>query len=272
MFRLISRSFFVLAVLMSSVYADYEAGKKVFENKCSSCHGGYIKISILKDNFFEKNNELLKLKVPTVNMLAYAIMVSPMRIGDKNDPEMQKIEIEEFLKDYLYNPNRENSICDRNILKYYDKKDSMKGKVSEEEISLITDYIIEYRKQRRKAHPKKTKKLTDLSDIDKIKKQAKDENKLIIIEAMSETCHFCKKMKKEVFSKKDVQEAIDKNFIFVEVDVDKTKLPFALEKSYQKITPSFFVVSDKEKLINSYPGSWSKDDFLEILKENEKEK
>ena len=110
MYHLISRVFFVLLVFFANLEADYEAGKKVFENKCSSCHGGHIKISILKENFFEKNNETLKLKIPSVNMLAYALKDSPLRIGDKSDPEMQRIEIEEFMKDYLYNPNRENSI------------------------------------------------------------------------------------------------------------------------------------------------------------------
>jgi thiol-disulfide isomerase/thioredoxin len=270
MFRLISFTFFL--TLSTTLFADFSSGEKLFKNKCSSCHGAHISAKILKENFYEQNNEILHLKVPTVNMLAYALKDSPLHVGDKNDPEMQKFEIVEFVKDYLYNPNLDNSICDPIISKHYDKKESMKGKISEEEIEQIVDYLFEYKEQREKNHPKKTKKLTDLNGIDKIKKQAKDENKLIIIEAMSETCHFCKKMKKEVFSKKDVQEAIDKNFIFVEVDVDKTKLPFDLEKSYQKITPSFFVVTDKEKLLNSYPGSWTKEDFLEILKENEKEK
>lgn len=268
MFHLISRVFISLVVIFGSLSADYESGKKIFEDKCASCHAGHIPMKVLKENFFEKNNTLLNLTIPSVNMLAYALKDSPLHVGDKEDPDMQKFEIAEFMKDYLYNPSLENSICDPIVSKHYVTKESMKGKVSEDEIENITDYLFEYKEQRAKSNPKKTKVLTDLSGISKILNQAKIENKIIIVEAMSETCHFCKKMKDEVFSQKVVQDAIDKNFIFIEVDVDKTQLPFDLQKSYKKITPSFFIVSKDEKLLNSYPGSWTKEDFLEILGEN----
>jgi len=270
MFRLISKIGIILTLLFTSLSADYESGEKIFKEKCSSCHKGYISAKVLKENFYNQDNKLLNLTIPTVNMLAYALKDSPLHIGDKSDPEMQKFEIEEFLKDYLYHPNLDNSICDPLISKHYIKKESMQGKVSEDEISQLTDYLFDYKKERLKKHPKKIKKMTDLSGVSHIIEQAKMEKKLIIIEAMSETCHYCKKMKKEVLSKENVQKAIHKNFIFVEVDVDKTKLPFGLEKSYKKITPSFFIVNTEEKLLNSYPGSWTTEDFLEILKENEK--
>lgn len=268
MLLLIKRIILISFIFTVSLQADYESGKELFKNKCSSCHGGYISAKVLKENFFVKNNEILHLTIPTVNMLAYALKDSPLHLGDKEDPEMQRFEISEFLKDYLYNPNIQNSICDPIISKHYEKKESMKGKVTEEEIDNITDYLFEYKEQRLKSHPTKNKVLTDLNEIDKIVEQAKADNKIIIIEAMSETCHFCKKMKKEVFSLQEVKDAIEKNFIFVEVDVDKTKLPFDLEKSYKKITPSFFIVSSEKILLNSYPGSWTKEDFLEILREN----
>jgi thioredoxin-related protein len=245
--------------------ADYGTGKKIFQEKCSSCHGKHIDPKILKINFYEKNNELLKLRVPTVNMLAYALKDSPLHVGDKSDPEMQKYEITEFMKDYLYNPNKEDSICDPLISKYYDKKESMKGKISEEEIENIADFLFEYRKYHKKN--KKPKNLK-VKDINKAFDLAKKENKLVMVEAMSETCHFCKKMYKEVLSKENIQEMISKNYIFLEIDVDKEKLPPILEKNYKKITPSFFVLDKNKNLLNSYPGSWNEEDFKEILKEN----
>ena len=36
--------------------ADYKDGEAIFKNKCSSCHGNFIAINTLKENFFEKNN------------------------------------------------------------------------------------------------------------------------------------------------------------------------------------------------------------------------
>ena len=67
--------FIILFVFLftSSLLADYKEGKKLFNDKCSSCHGTYISISSLKTNFFSKKNILYNLDTPTANMLAYEI-------------------------------------------------------------------------------------------------------------------------------------------------------------------------------------------------------
>lgn len=132
----------------SLVLADYETGKKIFEKKCSECHAGYIEGKKIIENFYEKENKLLNLKAPTVNMLAYAIMDGPKKIGDPKDPEMQKIEIENFLKDYLTNPNLENSICDPKVIRFYKVKDSLKGKLNDEEFSHLADFFMQYQIKR----------------------------------------------------------------------------------------------------------------------------
>ena len=265
MYRLISVISLYSLLSFSILYADFDTGKRVFEKKCASCHGPYISAKVLKDNFYNKNNKLLKMKIPTVNMLSFFLKDDSNHIGDKTDPEMQKFEINEFVKDYLYKPNRENSVISNSFLKYFDKKKSMRGEVSEEEISNIVDYLFEYRDRRAKNRKKITLKNMN---IDSILKLAQKENKLIIIEAMSKTCHYCKKMEKDVLSKSDIRSVIDKDFIFLKVDVDDTELPLGLMKHYKKITPSFFIVDKNGKLKNSYPGSWNKKDFKEIMKEN----
>jgi thioredoxin-related protein len=252
--------------LFLNLNADYKEGKEIFQNKCSSCHGEYISINTLKENFFEKNNKLLNLKAPTVNMLAYAIMDSPKRIGDPNDIEMQEIEIQSYLKSYLENPDRFNSICDEHILTFYEQKKSIK--LSDDEYSSLTNFFMEYKKN---LEPKN--ELMSLSSSDKeteIIEKAKKENKLIMVYATSKSCYFCKKMDKDVFSLDEVQKAINKNYIFIKNDMDELSLPFDLQKVYKKITPTFFIVSKEGKYIKQYPGSWTKSDFLEILKENVK--
>lgn len=252
--------------LFLNLSADYKEGKEIFQNKCSSCHGEYISINTLKENFFEKNNKLLNLKAPTVNMLAYAIMDSPKRIGDSNDIEMQEIEIQSYLKSYLENPDRFNSICDEHILTFYEQKKSIK--LSDDEYSSLTNFFMEYKKN---LEPKN--QLKSLSSSDKeteIIEKAKKENKLIMVYATSKSCYFCKKMDKDVFSLAEVQKEINKNYIFIKNDMDELSLPFDLQKVYKKITPTFFIVSKEGKYIKQYPGSWTKSDFLEILKENVK--
>jgi len=250
-----------------SLLADYETGKNIFQEKCSTCHKGHIDLNTLKENFFEKNNTLLRLTVPTVNMLAYAIMDSPKHIGDNSDKEMQKVEIESYLYDYLEAPDLLNSVCDTHILKYYEEKKPMKN-ITEEEVGHITDYIMEYKERRLKENPPKEKENLDKDYFDKVLQRAKKENKVVIIEAMSPSCYFCKIMKKEVLSKQSVKNIIDKNFIFVEVNTDKYKLPYDLTKYYKGMSPTFFMVSKDGKYKKDYIGSWGEKDFIEILNEN----
>ena len=255
-----------LLLLSINLNASYEEGKKIFENKCASCHGKYISIQNLKINFFEKNNKMYKLTVPTVNMLAYAIMDSSKRVGDPEDPEMQQMEIEEYLKGYLEDPDITQTICDDQIIKYYEKKKPII--ISDDEAVNLAQFFMNYKKMREKKHPSILKVLKDGYDENKILEQAKKENKKLIIYATSDTCYYCKKMKNDVLSLLDIQKRINKDFIFLEVNVDYIKLPFELKKHFKGITPTFFFMDSDKKLLNIYPGAWVKSDFIIILKEN----
>jgi thioredoxin-related protein len=262
-------NFLILIALLSTLsQAGFKEGKTIFQAKCTVCHVAYIPAKKIKENFFEKNNTVLKLKAPSVNMLAYAIMESSKHIGDPSDPEMQQIEIEEFLKDYLYAPKAENSICDENLAKYYDKKESMKGKVTPEEIVELSHYFMQYKKMRQKEHPTIKRVISESYSPKQLLEDASKENKQIIIEASSSTCHFCKKMKREVLDTEEIQTAMHKDYIFVEVDIDKMKLPFSLQKAFKGITPTFFFLSKEGALLNHYPGSWNSRDWQLLLKEN----
>jgi thioredoxin-related protein len=255
----------VSLLLLLNLNADYKEGKEIFEQKCSTCHGQFISINTLKENFFEKNNELLNLKSPTVNMLAYAIMDSPKKIGDENDAEMQEIEIENYLKSYLENPDRFNSICDEHILQYYDTKESMK--LSDDEYNNLAIFFMEYKNNLENTEVKNINTSSTINEAEILKK-AKEENKQIIVYATAKSCYFCKKMDKEVLGLPDIKKQIDKNYIYIKNDMDESTLPFDLQKVYKKITPTFFIVSKEGKYIKQYPGSWTKSDFQEILKEN----
>ncbi|MCF6172463.1 MAG: thioredoxin fold domain-containing protein, partial [Campylobacteraceae bacterium] len=258
-----------ILALTTSLFASYNVGKKIFEKKCASCHTGYIAGKVLEDNFYKKDNKTLNLKFPTVNMIAYFLKDAPGHLGDKNDPEMQRVEIGDFVHDYVYNPNISNSVIPRQFLKYFVKKQSMKGKISEDELSNVVDYLFEYKKRRIKNIKQAT--LANMSINDLIKK-AKKEHKLLLIEAISKTCYYCEKMKKEVLSLPEIKKEINKNYVFIQVDIDEKKLPLGLDKTYKKITPTFFALTPNGKLLNDYPGAWNKSDFLLILDENLKNK
>lgn len=127
------------------VQASYEESREVFKKECAECHK-MVTISaeeIVKN--YEGGNKALKLKAPVVSMLAWAIMAGPKKIGDPSDPEMQAIEIETFLIDYLYNPNLEHTICDPRIVSFHGAKESLKGKISKEDIIATVPYLMGFR-------------------------------------------------------------------------------------------------------------------------------
>ena len=254
--------------LLVSLSADFIEGKKVFENKCTSCHSSYVSLKKLKENFFEKKNTLLNLKYPTVNMLAYAIVDSSKHIGDKSDPEMQQVEIEEYLRVYTEDMSLSNSICEESIIPYYAKREYKDYKLSDDDYSNLAIFFMEYKKNRLKNNREKVVVLSKNYDESKLLKEAELQNKKLLIYATSKSCHFCKKMDKEVLSLQDIKENISKDFIFIKIDVDTITLPFNLKKGYKGITPTFFIVNKEAKLLNKYPGSWNNANFLEILKEN----
>lgn len=264
--RLIFISFISIIALFAN---SFDEGKKVFDEKCASCHREFIPLNDIKNNFFSQDNKILKLKAPTANMIVWAMMDSSKKIGDPNEEEFFQIEIESFLESYLENPDRFNSICDDEVIGYYDNKESMKGELNSDEYTALSYYFLEY-KDNIKENEQERDSIFSKEKEKELLSKAKKENKKLMVYATSETCFFCKKMDKEVLETNEVKAIQDESYIFVEVDMDKNSLPFDLQKEYKKITPSFFVLDDEAKLEANYPGSWSKKDYIDILKKNKK--
>ncbi|MGB6329296.1 MAG: hypothetical protein WBF48_10245 [Halarcobacter sp.] len=116
----------------------YEAGEKIFENKCSSCHVKSMDIQLLMKNFIEEENKLLNLKAPTGNEISFRLK---QQIGSKDDIEFQIEENIDFVKDYLVNPDKAKTICLEGVIRHFDTMPSMKGKISEEEIEDVTFFL-----------------------------------------------------------------------------------------------------------------------------------
>ena len=116
----------------------YLEGEKVFEKKCSECHEKYMEIPLLMKNFIEENNKLLNLKAPTGNEISFRLK---QQIGSRDDMEFHLHQTEDFLKDYLYNPDLSKTICLEGVIRHFEVMPSMKGKISEEEISEVNHFL-----------------------------------------------------------------------------------------------------------------------------------
>lgn len=250
---------YLILILSSLLSAD--SGKEIYEKKCASCHKLYIAPSLLLENFMEKNNTILKLTAPTINQIVFRLK---SRIGDpKGDEDIHKMEIDSFIADYLMNPDKSKSVCLPKVIRHFDVMPSLKGKISVEEIEAVSDFLYNY-------NPNDfVEKKLKLVAYEKALKIAQKEHKIIIIKLTREHCHFCKKMDREVFSDKDIVESLNRNFIVVEVDIGKETPPLGLKMG---MTPTFIFVSEDEKIMAKIPGAWTKQDFLEILKEAVKAK
>ena len=133
---------------VSSVFANelpeefdrelYNQGEKVFENKCMECHEKSMPIPLLMKNFIEENNKTLKLKAPTGNEISFRLK---QQIGNKEDLEFHLHQTNDFLKDYLYNPDLSKTICLQGVIRHFKVMPSMKGKITENEIEEVNYFL-----------------------------------------------------------------------------------------------------------------------------------
>ena len=242
--------------LLLSVVLFADEGKDLFIKHCVSCHAPFIPMLKLKENFLDHNNSLLKLKAPTLNQLSYRLK---QRIGDpKGDIDIHRMEVTAFMSDYVIHPNKDKSVCLEDVLSHFETMPSQKGKVTEDELEEIGTYLYDFDNEVVK------KKSVKYEGFDQALQRAKKEDKIIMIKAMTKTCHFCRKMDREVMIEKDVIEAIQKDFIPVSIDISKHQLPLGLQT---ELTPSFIFVDKNAKVLLNVPGAWDKKDFLGLLKE-----
>lgn len=140
------RKIILILSILSSLFAvpdefdkdRYLKGEMIFDNKCSSCHVKSMDIQLLMKNFILEENKLLNLKAPTGNEISFRLK---QQIGSKEDVEFQIEENIDFVKDYLFNPDKAKTICLEGVIKHFDTMPSMKGKISEEEIEDVTFFL-----------------------------------------------------------------------------------------------------------------------------------
>jgi len=242
--------------MLCSLFSLADEGKVLFSKHCVQCHTPFIAMSKLKENFLDKNNTLLQLKAPTLNQLSYRLK---QQVGDRHgDEDLHRMEVTAFMSDYVIHPDSSKSVCLDDVIRHFQTMPSLKGKVTEDELENIGDYLYDFDDQMTKS------KSVQYAGFDEALKRAKKEHKIIMIEAMSKECHFCRKMDREVMIEKEVRESIEKDFIPVKIDVSVHSLPLGLKTD---ITPSFIFVNENAKILMNIPGGWGKVDFLDLLKE-----
>lgn len=87
-----------------------------------------------------------------------------------------------------------------------------------------------------------------------IVKRAKAENKIIFLDAYASWCGPCKLLQKNVFTRADVGELFNKNFINVKVDMERGEGPQLARLFPLEAYPTLFFIEPSGKIIKKVIG------------------
>lgn len=96
--------------------------------------------------------------------------------------------------------------------------------------------------------------------------QSKQENKPVFLLAYASYCAACRKMKKSVFSDKEIGDLFNKSFINAQVDIE-SKEGKLIVKDYEIAgTPTLLFLSSDGQVINKASGFYSKEELIGLTK------
>lgn len=115
--------------------------------------------------------------------------------------------------------------------------------------------------------------ITWLSGYDAGLKQARVENKPMLLYFHATWCVFCKKMDTEVFPTVEVSQIVAQHFVPVKVDIDQRENATFIAKFMVRGTPTFVIVNGQEEVLAGkggkpsgyFIGAMDKQEFLEFL-------
>jgi thioredoxin 1 len=100
----------------------------------------------------------------------------------------------------------------------------------------------------------------------KILEKAKKENKLIFFDAYTSWCGPCKNLQKTVFTRKDVGDFYNKNFINVKRDMEEGEGPALAERYPIDGYPTLFFIDGNGKIVQKQLGALKPDQFIALGK------
>lgn len=107
--------------------------------------------------------------------------------------------------------------------------------------------------------------LNSTSDLTQAINDAKTENKKILLIFDQDNCYYCDLFKEDTLSNSEVQEILNKNYIVVDIDINKEGSIASKYKIYG--TPSTIFLNKNTKELHRIEGYVPADEFLNSLKE-----
>lgn len=99
--------------------------------------------------------------------------------------------------------------------------------------------------------------------------KAKSENKLVFVDCFTVWCGPCKEMAKNIFTIDTVGTFFNKNFVNVQLDMEKGEGPAARIKYHIEAYPSFLLLDGDGNLVYKFVGAMSAKEFVAKIKEGQ---
>src|SRR2546423_1430235 len=108
-----------------------------------------------------------------------------------------------------------------------------------------------------------TEKVAWRTDYESARREAQSANKPLLLDFTAEWCEPCQQMRRTVFADRDVQIAIMRSFVPVQVDIDRSP---ALAQQYRiDAVPTYKIVTDAGMVLKEQTGAMTSEAFLEWL-------
>ncbi len=117
-------------LLGASLFAS--DGYEVYKKNCMSCH-----VEMMKKSEVLKN--ISKMKAPPMVEVSGRLKENIKTTDEEDDVDRYLFIL--FVKDYIINPNLDNSMCHAGALERFGTMPSLKGKVSAEEAQAVAEWL-----------------------------------------------------------------------------------------------------------------------------------
>lgn len=105
----------------------------------------------------------------------------------------------------------------------------------------------------------------ETKSTDAVREMAEKTGKLVFIDLYASWCPPCRMMEREVFSRKDVGDFMDKYFVAAKYDTDKTMGKELMQRYGSGSIPLYLVFDTKGELLGRITGAAKADEFMANL-------
>ena len=124
------KTVFAILLLASSLFAN--EGYDVYKKNCMSCH-----VEMMTKKEVMKN--IKDMKAPPMVEVSGRLKENIKTTDDEDDVNRYLFIL--FVKDYIINPNLDNSMCHAGALERFGTMPSLKGKVSPKEAQAVAEWL-----------------------------------------------------------------------------------------------------------------------------------